>query len=200
MEQGVSKTAKIILENETYEFNIEDGKALYFELQNIENEIHIKKKQYNNLYSNGNTRVQFNNDKSIDLPMDYFVETDHKSSIHGVLEGLETVQITENDEDTKNNDIVIEKTNNSESNQFQGEASLIPKNKSYVENQVANEETDPIVGETSKDNETSDIQKSEDISGNSFANSDVFKNIFSNKDDEDSDLDDYDEDEDELQF
>lgn len=200
MEQGVSKTAKIILENETYEFNIEDGKALYFELQNIENEIHIKKKQYNNLYSNGNTRVQFNNDKSIDLPMDYFVETDHKSSIHGVLEGLETVQITESDEDTKNNDIVIEKTNNSESNQFQGEASLIPKNKSYVENQVANEETDPIVGETSKDNETSDIQKSEDISGNSFANSDVFKNIFSNKDDEDSDLDDYDEDEDELQF
>lgn len=200
MEQGVSKTAKIILENETYEFNIEDGKALYFELQNIENEIHIKKKQYNNLYSNGKTRVQFNNDKSIDLPMDYFVETDHKSSIHGVLEGLETVQITESDEDTKNNDIVIEKTNNSESNQFQGESSLIPKNKSYVENQVANEETDPIVGETSKDNETSDIQKSEDISGNSFANSDVFKNIFSNKDDEDSDLDDYDEDEDELQF
>ncbi|WP_281512542.1 hypothetical protein [Mammaliicoccus vitulinus] len=203
MEQGVNKTAKIILENEVYEFNIENGKSLYFELQNIEDEIHIKKKQYNNLYSNGNTRVQFNNDKSIDLPMDYFVETDHKSSIHGVLEGLETVQITEKNEDSNNNDIVIENVNDNEFNETNQSIENINSSSNDqidVGSQVTNEKKEPIVGETTKEIEISNITNSEKSSENPFTNPDVFKNIFSNKDDEDNDLDDYDEDEDELQF
>ena len=91
MEDKRVQTAKLILENETYEFNIEDGKTLHLELKNADNEIQIKRKQVNNSFSSGFARVQFDERKPIELSNDLHDEPEYESSILNVLNGVNTL-------------------------------------------------------------------------------------------------------------
>lgn len=86
MTKSESLTAKVILDNETYEFSIEDGETLQLELKHVNQKIFVQKKEVSQLYPNGQPRIAFNDSKAnVTTPL-AFADQEFESSINDILE------------------------------------------------------------------------------------------------------------------
>src|SRR5699024_11156338 len=102
-ENEENQKVKLILDNETYEFNIEDGNTLHLELKNANNEIEVKRKQYSNNFSSGFSRVQFNDTKPVQLSNDVN-DLEYESSILNVLKGADVLDTSDATFNNANNE------------------------------------------------------------------------------------------------
>ncbi|MGC9651064.1 hypothetical protein ACO2FA_13375 [Staphylococcus warneri] len=86
MTKSESLTAKVILDNETYEFSIEDGETLQLELKHINQKIFVQKKKLVSCAPNGQPRIAFNDSKAnVTTPL-AFADQEFESSINDILE------------------------------------------------------------------------------------------------------------------
>lgn len=184
MEDKSIQTAKLILDNETYEFNIEDGKTLHLELKNTENEIQIKRKQFNNNFSSGFERVQFNQNKPTEVFNDINDELEHESSILNVLNGVNALD--DNLTTLKNVDTENIQSDTEDEIENKESSKEDPKHNSVEQIESEERVTVPDIEKTSEQNGNDNTKN---ISSNNF-NIDFFG----------SDVDDFEDDNDDLKF
>lgn len=178
MTKSESLTAKVILDNETYEFSIEDGETLQLELKHVNQKIFVQKKEVSQLYPNGQPRIAFNDSKAnVTTPL-AFADQEFESSINDILE-----------EQTQN------KVDISEQKIEEDSGEELNKNSEDLMN--VNEEQSSNIYEN--DNEDDDVESQASTNDNNTTSINRSRPRFSNDMFEDDDIDDFDGDED-LKF
>lgn len=196
MTRSESLTAKVILDNETYEFSIEDGETLQLELKHVNQKIFVQKKEVSQLYPNGQPRIAFNDSKATITSPLAFADQEFESSINDILE--EQSQNKDENSDRKTEEDSGEELNkNSEDlmNVNEEQSSNIYENDNE-DDEVKKIETSDYQNAVNEDNDVESQASTNDTNTTSINRS---RPRFSNDMFEDDDIDDFDGDED-LKF
>lgn len=198
MENEENQKVKLILDNETYEFNIEDGNTLHLELKNANNEIEVKRKQYSNNFSSGFSRVQFNDTKPVQLSNDVN-DLEYESSILNVLKGADVLDTSDATFNNANNE--TEQNSNNELEKHPEEANEPKEVEEDNQNKklASSEKTDTTEIVEEEKITVPEIQQSEKEVSNDNEENDMYNNSF-NINFFGSDVDEYDDDTDDLEF
>lgn len=196
MTKSESLTAKVILDNETYEFSIEDGETLQLELKHVNQKIFVQKKEVSQLYPNGQPRIAFNDSKAnVTTPL-AFADQEFESSINDILEE-QTQNKVDISEQKIEEDIDGELNKNSEDlmNVNEEQSSNIYENDNE-DDEVKKIETSDYQNAVNEDN---DVESQASTNDNNTTSINRSRPRFSNDMFEDDDIDDFDGDED-LKF
>lgn len=196
MTKSESLTAKVILDNETYEFSIEDGETLQLELKHVNQKIFVQKKEVSQLYPNGQPRIAFNDSKAnVTTPL-AFADQEFESSINDILEE-QTQNKVDISEQKIEEDSGEELNKNSEDlmNVNEEQSSNIYENDNE-DDEVKKIETSDYQNAVNEDNDVESQASTNDTNTTSINRS---RPRFSNDMFEDDDIDDFDGDED-LKF
>ncbi|MBM6202821.1 hypothetical protein H6K86_11885 [Staphylococcus epidermidis] len=196
MTKSESLTAKVILDNETYEFSIEDGETLQLELKHVNQKIFVQKKEVSQLYPNGQPRIAFNDSKAnVTTPL-AFADQEFESSINDILEeqtqnkvdiSEQKIEEDSGEELNKNSEDLMNVNEEQSSNIYENdnEDDEVKKIETSDYQNAVNEDNDVESQASTNDNNTTSINRS--------------RPRFSNDMFEDDDIDDFDGDED-LKF
>lgn len=196
MTKSESLTAKVILDNETYEFSIEDGETLQLELKHVNKKIFVQKKEVSQLYPNGQPRIAFNDSKAnVTTPL-AFADQEFESSINDILEeqtqnkvdiSEQKIEEDSGEELNKNSEDLMNVNEEQSSNIYENdnEDDEVKKIETSDYQNAVNEDNDVESQASTNDNNTTSINRS--------------RPRFSNDMFEDDDIDDFDGDED-LKF
>lgn len=198
MTKSEALTAKVILDNETYEFSIEDGETLQLELKHVNQKIFVQKKEVSQLYPNGQPRIAFNDSKATITSPLAFADQEFESSINDILE-----EQAQNKDDIseqkieKDSDEELKENNENLMNVNEDQSSNISENDNEdVEDK--NFETSDYQNAVNEDNDVESQASTNDTNTTSIKQS-RSRPRFSNDMFEDDDIDDFDGDED-LKF
>jgi len=143
------KTVKIQLEDEVIEFKIEENQSLVFEIQNVNNELKINKRE--NVQASENNEDHSNINKSdYDLYDQDYIAKHHETSIYDVL-----------------NTNIVEESNVDEGNAIESENIITDDNKlKEVENNSENDSLVESVKAHQRDKDNNDSASYENMISN----------------------------------